>query len=169
MLSQQDASQFRILAYLKAATAVEELDVDIGTIAAQGLEALKTLPHIGRCLAAAIHELVMTGKWSQLDRLRGALEPEVAFQRIPGIGPELSRLIHEHLHVDTLEALETAAHDGRLASVPGIGSRRAAIIRTALAGMLARRRATAADFAAPFSQSDWYTITPPHCTFCLRH
>jgi hypothetical protein len=29
--------------------------------------------------------------------------------------------IHGELHIDTLEALEVAAHDGRLESVPGIG------------------------------------------------
>ena len=140
LLTQQDASQFRILAYLKAATTVEDLDEDIGGVAARGLEALEALPNIGRNLAAAIHELVTTGKWSQLDRLRGALEPEVAFQNIPGVGPSLAHLIHGHLNVDTLEALEAAAHDGRLATVPGIGPRRVALIRNALAAMLVRRR-----------------------------
>jgi DNA polymerase (family X) len=40
----------------------------------------------------------------------------------------VSRLDGE-LHVDTLEALELAALDGRLAEVPGIGERRAAAIR----------------------------------------
>ena len=50
------------------------------------------------------------------------------------------RRIHEHLDVDTLEALELAAHDGRLEQVPGIGPRRAAMLRATLAGMLARTR-----------------------------
>jgi hypothetical protein len=72
--------------------------------------------------------------------LRGAIEPEGVFQSIPGIGPKFARLIHEHLHVETLEALEAAAHDGRLASIPGIGERRSAIVRNALANILARRR-----------------------------
>src|ERR1019366_4014860 len=80
-----------------------------------------------------------TGKWSQLDRLRGGLEPEVAFRSVPGVGPKLAQIIHEHLHVDTLEALEAAAHDGRLAAVPGIGPRRLSIIRDGLNGILSRR------------------------------
>jgi putative hydrolase len=42
--------------------------------------------------------------------------------------------------VDTLEALEVAAHDGRLETVPGVGARRATTIRANLANMLARRR-----------------------------
>jgi hypothetical protein len=51
--------------------------------------------------------------------------------------------LHETLHVDTLEALEVAAHDGRLASVSGIGERRAAGIRAGLAALLGRGNAKA--------------------------
>jgi putative hydrolase len=76
----------------------------------------------------------------QLERLRGAAEPERLFQAIAGIGPELARRIHDTLEVDTLEALEVAAHDGRLEAVPGIGARRAAAIRSLLASMLQRVR-----------------------------
>ena len=82
--------------------------------------------------------MLRTGRWSQLDRLRGTLEPDRLFQGIPGVGEALATRIHDALHVDTLEALEVAAHDGRLASVPGIGPRRAAMIKSALAGMLGR-------------------------------
>jgi len=59
---------------------------------------------------------------------------------VPGIGPTIARAIHDELHVDTLEALEIAAHDGRMEQVPGIGPRRAAAIRASLASMLVRRR-----------------------------
>ncbi len=140
LLGQQGASPFRVAAYRKGADAIESLDGDIRNIASRGLEALEALPHIGRGLAAAILEIVDTGHWSQLDRLRGTLEPEALFQTIPGIGQSIARDIHENLHVDSLEALEVAAHDGRLASVPGIGPRRAAAIRHALSAMLSRRR-----------------------------
>ncbi|MEP7174530.1 MAG: helix-hairpin-helix domain-containing protein, partial [Aestuariivirga sp.] len=79
------------------------------------------------------------GRWPQLERMRGRLDPEVSFQNIPGIGPTFARLIHEHLHIDTLEALDVAAHDGRLDTVPGIGERRGKIIRQSLASILARK------------------------------
>ena len=140
LLKQQGASPFRVAAYAKGADAVEAIDGDIGEIAGQGVEALEALPHIGRSLAAAIVEMVTTRHWSQLDRLRGALDPEALFQTIPGVGPTLAHLIHVGLQAETLEALEVAAHDGRLAALKGIGSRRAAAIRHALASMLARRR-----------------------------
>jgi hypothetical protein len=59
---------------------------------------------------------------------------------VPGLGHRLAERIHEELHVDTLEGLELAAHDGRLESVPGVGPRRAAAIRASLQSMLSRSR-----------------------------
>jgi hypothetical protein len=140
LLDQQAASSFRVLAYLKAAETIEAMDEDIAGVAARGIPALEALPAIGPNLAAAICELVTTGRWSQLERIRGHLDPEVVFQTIPGIGPELARRIHDHLHVDTLEGLEAAAHDGRLARVPGMGPRRAAIVSATVAEKLSRHR-----------------------------
>lgn len=59
---------------------------------------------------------------------------------MPGIGPEIARRIPDTLHIDTLEALEMAAHDGRLEAMPGIGRRRAAAWRASLSEMLGRVR-----------------------------
>lgn len=56
------------------------------------------------------------------------------------MGPELARRIHEQLHIDSLEALEAAANDGRLDRVPGIGERRVAAWRAYLAEALGRGR-----------------------------
>jgi putative hydrolase len=141
LLDQQRANPFRARAYRTAADTVARLDEDIGALAArEGLEGLLALPGVGSGIAAAIQEILSTGHWAQLQRLRGTLDPEALFRSIPGVGPALARRIHEALDIDTLEALELAAHDGRLAEVPGIGRRRAALVRATLAGMLGRRR-----------------------------
>jgi hypothetical protein len=139
LLKAQDASPFRIMAYFKAAATIDGLSDDIFDIATGGMTALDAIPNIGVGIGAAILELLSTGRWSQLDRLRGGLEPEAAFRSLPGIGPRLAHDIHEHLDVETLEELEAAAHDGRLAKVPGIGPQRLAIIRNALSGIFSRR------------------------------
>jgi putative hydrolase len=141
VLEQQEADGFRISAYRRAAGTVESLTSTIGDIArADGLDGLMALPAIGRGIALAIMEMLSTGRWSQLERLRGSLQPEQLFQTLPGIGPELAARIHGELHIDTLEALELAAHDGRLAAVPGLGHRRVAGIRAALTERLGRQR-----------------------------
>ncbi len=84
--------------------------------------------------------MLSTGSWSQLERLRGSLDPATAFRMIPGVGPKLAARIHDTLHVDTLEGLEQAAQAGRLETVPGVGKRRADAITALLAGLLAHRR-----------------------------
>ncbi len=141
LLEQQGANPFRVRAYRQAAETVAHLEHGIDEIAeAGGADALTALPGIGAGIAAAILEILQTGQWSQAQRLRGMLEPDHLFQTVPGVGPELARRIHDTLHVDTLEALEVAAHDGRLETVPGVGGRRATMIRANLANMLARRR-----------------------------
>lgn len=140
LLEQQAANPFRINAYRRAARTLEGLDVDVQLlIERQGIDGLVALPHIGSGIARAIYEIVAHGRSSRLDSLRGALDPERLFQVIPGVGAELARRIHGHLQIDSLEALEQAAHDGRLETVPGVGARRAAGIRAALGQMLGRR------------------------------
>ncbi len=139
LLAQQNANPFRVAAYQNAAQSVEDYPDDIAKIARLGPEALDRLPYIGKSLASAIVEMTTSGRWAQLERLRGTTAPELLFQNIPGIGPAFAKQIHEYLHVETLEALEAAAHDGRLNTVPGIGERRCKIIGQSLSNMLARR------------------------------
>lgn len=139
LLRQQGANPFRVNAYIRAAQTLESLSGDVrDMLRNEGMDGLMQLPFIGRGLASSIAEIVRTGRLSQLDRLRGEADPEVVFQTIPSIGPSLAHAIHDCLHVETLEALEIAAHTGQLATVRGIGPRRAAAIRSNLAGVLGR-------------------------------
>lgn len=142
LLEQQNANPYRVSAYRRAARVVAAHPEPLTRLAArEGAEGLDELPAIGRSISHAIVELIDTGRWAQLDRLRGQLDPERLFQSIPGIGPELAAAIHDTLEVETLAALEVAASDGRLERVPGIGPRRARMIAATLARMLQRRPA----------------------------
>ena len=113
LLERQGANPFRVRAYRRAADSIASYPEDL-------------------------RELLLTGRWSQLEHLRGDVDPESLFGTVPGVGPELARRIHAELSVDTLEALEAAAWDGTLATVAGIGPRRLAAIRAGLATRLGR-------------------------------
>lgn len=142
ILQHQAANPFRVNAYVRAANVLDALQDDVRELLdREGTDGLVKLPGIGEGLAAAIDEIARTGRLSQLDRLRGEASPEALFQTLPGVGRKLAEDIHETLHVDSLEALENAAHDGSLLTVPGIGERRAAAIRAGLVAMLGRGRA----------------------------
>ena len=141
LLEAQGANPFRVSAYRNAALEIARQAESVRAIFDEkGIAGLEALPHVGRGIAAAIAEMLITGRWSQLERLRGTVDAVQLFRTVPGIGPGLAERIHDELHVDTLEALEVAAHDGRLEAVAGVGPRRAAAIRAALENMLRRRR-----------------------------
>jgi hypothetical protein len=140
LLDEQGANPFRGKAYRRAAENLERLDGDVRELFDEGgVAALEALDGIGPGIAAAIGEMLVSGRWGLLERLRTHAEPAALFRLVPGIGPELAQRIHDALHIDTLEALEMAAYDGRLASVPGLGARRVSAIRAALAALLKRR------------------------------
>lgn len=141
LLEQQDASLFRIRAYRDAASYVRGLSHPIRLDYQRGgKRGLDDLPTIGQSIAATIAEILDTGASGLLDRLRGAADPEKVLRTVPMIGPALAHQIHDDLGIETLEALEAAAHDGRLASLKGFGPRRVESLRHSLADMLARRR-----------------------------
>ena len=71
-----------------------------------------------------LEDLRENGESTLLDQLREST-PEGLFEmmRVPGLGPSRIRRIHEGLGIDTLQELEDAARDGRLAKLPRFGSR----------------------------------------------
>jgi putative hydrolase len=141
LLEQQGANRFRVAAYRKAADTIESLKQDVTLLLrTDGLHGLTSLPGIGPQIAGAMAEMIRTGRWMQLERLRGTLDPEWLFSQVPGIGPKLARRVVDELHIDTLEALEVAIYDGRLRRLPGFGGRRVAMVRAALMEMLGQRR-----------------------------
>ena len=139
LLRSQDGNPFRVNAYIHAAATLDTLDQDVRDILSkEGVAGLMRLPTIGSGLASSIEEIARTGRLSQLERLRGESDPVELFRSVPGVGAVLARRIHDRLHVDTLEALEVAAHDGSLASVPGVGRRRLEAIKAGIASRLSR-------------------------------
>ncbi len=142
LLAAQNANPFRVAAYRKAADTIAALPRGVRDLFEhEGRGGLDALPSVGPGIAGAIAEILLSGRWSQLDRLRGDANVAQVFQTVPGIGDELAQRIHDQIGVDSLESLEAAAHDGRLERLRGVGPRRASAIRAALTQMLDRRRA----------------------------
>ncbi len=141
LLGEQGANPFRVRAYVKAAELIGRLRRPVADILAEeGREGLDALPGIGPRIASALAEISRTGRWGQLERVRGGASPEALFRTIPGVGPALARRLAEDLHLSSLEALETAAHDGTLAAATGWGPRRVRMIEAALGERLGRPR-----------------------------
>lgn len=150
ILEQQHANAFRVEAYRRAAQTVRGLErpvVDL--LRSEGMEGLERLPAIGVTLARAIRDIVETGRLPMLERLRGETDAVTLLASVPGVGRTLAeRLYHDH-GIESLEDLEVAAHDGRLAAVPGFGDKRVLGVREALATRLAWSRRGRTPFDAP--------------------
>lgn len=141
LLEEQRADPFRVRAYRNAAETLRRLPRPVGEIYDQeGLDGLERLPDVGVSIARSLRALLTTGRLPMLERVRGASDPEALLMTVPGIGPKTAELLHDELGIDSLEALESAAHDGRLANLAGIGEKRLQGIRDLLAARLGRIR-----------------------------
>jgi len=141
LLHEQGANPFRVHAYRHAAETLDRLDRPVTEILeAEGMGGLRELPGIGESLARSIRDLVKTGRLPMLDRLRGEADPAALLMSVPGIGDALAKHLHDELGIETLEELETAAHDGRMAQIAGIGEKKLAGIIDSLASRLGRLR-----------------------------
>jgi len=139
-LEAHDDNPYRVTAYRTAADIVRRLDRPAADVLRdEGLDGLDAIRGIGPTLARAIEQLAVSGELELLDRLRAEDGPGGLFADIPGVGPELAKRIAEQLQIRTLAELELAAHDGRLAALPGLGAKRLRGIRDVLAGRLSRR------------------------------
>lgn len=141
LLEEQGANPFRVQAYRHAGELLLRLNRSAAQILhEEGIEGLQKLPGIGETLARAIRDLVATGRLPMLERLRGEADPVRLLSSVPGIGKALARRLHDDLGIETLEELEVAAHDGRLAEIAGIGQKKLAGIIDSLAARLRRVR-----------------------------
>jgi len=154
LLEAQGANPFRVNAYRHAAMTVENLSEPVTEIVQkQGYSGLTELPGIGEGIARAVYETVATGHMSRLERLRGGEDPVTLFEKIPGIGATLAHRLVEALHLNSLEALEAAAHDGRLRQIRGFSDNKIAMLQAWLARVLGSSRSRRS-FMAPSDEPD---------------
>src|SRR5262245_28014409 len=91
------------------------------------------IPGIGKDLAAKIGEILDTGTLRYHQELLQEFPPTILdLLRLQGIGPKTVALLYHALGIRTLEDLESAARDGRIRSLKGMGAKKETQILTAL-------------------------------------
>jgi putative hydrolase len=150
LLRSQGANPFRARAYEQGAAALRRLDEPVTDLLDRGgVDALERLPGIGQSLARSIRDIVRYGYSPMLQRLRGDADPVRLLASVPGIGRRFAARLHDELHLETLEDLEAAAHDGRLERLARFGPKRIAGVRAVLAERLGRVRRASAGARVP--------------------
>ena len=100
---------------------------------------------------AALQELETEGDSSLLDDLReDTPEGLQEMLRVPGLGPTTIQRVHAGLGIETLQELEDAVRDGRLAALPRFGPRLVERVRNGIAQL----RATGAAVLLPHADAE---------------
>ncbi|AWI62251.1 MULTISPECIES: DNA polymerase/3'-5' exonuclease PolX [Sinorhizobium] len=151
LLEIEAANPFRIRAYRRAASTIEDLPENVAQMMAEG-RSLSDLPGIGEDLAGKIAEFVETGHLKSLEEVEARTPSALAaLTAIPGLGPKRVHVLHQSLGITTLEQLAKAAREHRVRELP----RFSAAIETKILDEIAKHRtaekrfkiSTAEDFA----------------------
>src|SRR2546423_1531690 len=118
----EGTNPFEVRAYQNAARAVNSLDGDIEQLTREGK--LKGVPGLGSTMVKRIEELINTGHMALYDELVANTPPiKLEMLRIPGVGPKKINAIYNQLHVNSIEELEQACKEGKVAALPGFGKK----------------------------------------------
>src|SRR6266446_10969076 len=122
LLDLKGENPFKSRAYLNAARALEDLSEPLDKMIAE--DRLDEVKGIGESIQKKIGELVTTGKLAYYEELRAATPPGlVAMLEIPGVGPKKIKALHEELGITTIEQLEQACKEGKVAKLKGFGEK----------------------------------------------
>jgi DNA polymerase (family 10) len=127
---------YKIRAYENAAQAIRDLDEPLEVLLAEGR--LRSIPGIGAAIEKKIADYAATGSVPLHEKLLEELPVGVLeLLAVPGLGPRRARAAYKEGGIDSLNALEAAAMDGRLAKVSGFGPRS---VEAVVAGLAQIRR-----------------------------
>ena len=120
LLELHDQNRFKIIAYSKAARAIESLKEDIEQVCRE--KRLQAIPGVGKAIAEKIEEYLRTGKiQSHLDLLAITPPGLAELLQISGLGPKTVFMLHEKLDITNLDELEKAAKEHRIRRLPRMG------------------------------------------------
>ena len=124
MLELKGEIVFKVRAYTNAARALESWPGDLAKAVAE--ETLGDIPGVGDAIAKKIAELVATGRLEYFEKLKAEFPPGIfEMFEIQGMGPKKIKAVWEKLGVTTVEELEKASADGRVAELAGFGEKTA--------------------------------------------
>src|SRR5216684_2605969 len=122
LLDLKGENPFKSRAYLNGARALEALSEPLDKVVAE--ERLAEVKGIGESIQKKICELVTTGKLNYYEELKAATPPGLVLMlEIPGVGHKKIKALHDELGIETIEQLEQACQEGKVAKLKGFGEK----------------------------------------------
>ena len=125
LLELKGENQFKIRAYQRAVRAIEHYPKEIKIMFDEG-EDLRNIPGVGDAIAKKTTELVTTGKLEYYEKLKAEFPPGITnLLEIPGIGPRTANKLSTELGITSIDSLEEAIREGKVARLFRLGEKTA--------------------------------------------
>ncbi len=132
LLELKGDNRFKIRAYARAAEIIRHLPEEMELMHEEGKD-FKDIAGIGDAIAAKSMELITTGRLRFYEELKAQFPDGIInLMDIPGIGPKTAYRLATELGVGTVDQLEAAIRDGRVAQLERMGEKTAANILHAI-------------------------------------
>ena len=132
LLELKGENRFKIRAYARAAETISHLPEEMESMHEEGKD-FKDVAGIGDAIAAKSMELITTGRLRYYDELKSQFPDGIInLMDIPGIGPKTAYRVATELGIGSIDQLETAIKDGRVAKLERLGEKTAANILRAI-------------------------------------
>jgi len=116
-------NRFKIIAFSRAARAIESLKEDIVQVCRE--KRLQSIPGVGKAIAQKVEEYLRTGRiQSHQELLAQTPSGQAELLKISGLGPKTIFMLHEKLNISNLDDLEKAATEHRIRRLPRMGETR---------------------------------------------
>ena len=116
-------NRFKIIAFSRAARAIESLREDIVQVCRE--KRLQSIPGVGKAIAQKVEEYLRTGRiQSHQELLAQTPSGQAELLKISGLGPKTIFMLHEKLNISNLDDLEKAATEHRIRRLPRMGETR---------------------------------------------
>ena len=142
-----EKNRFRIIAYQRAADAVEHSSSELKDLWDDGK--LKEVPGVGESISAHLDELFRTGTSKHFEAVMQGL-PKGMFElmEVPGIGAKTAYRLVSDLGVKNLLDLEKAAKEGKISKLEGFGEQSEADITKSIQEVKGRTKRNLLPYAA---------------------
>src|SRR6185436_16636387 len=122
LLELKGENPFKTRAYVNAARTLEGLNEPLEKLIIE--ERLGEIKGIGSALQQKISEMVTTGRLAYYEELKASVPPGlVSMLAIPGLGPKKVKALNDKLGIETIEQLEAACREGKVAALDGFGEK----------------------------------------------
>jgi DNA polymerase (family X) len=160
LLELKGENPFKTRAYTNAARAIEGESEPLEKLVAENR--LGEIPGVGEALQKKIAELVTTGKLAYYDELKASIPQGLReILTVPGLGPKKVKALYDQLGIDSIEKLEKACNEGKVAELRGFGEK----TQTNICEGITRRRT----YAARHLMADGLFIAEPILESLRQH